>query len=204
MGSSDGVGGRARERVLNRVARVRTGAGDLEVRGGGQDLTLSTVSGAIALTTAAPLRRALVETVSGRVAIATSLEPGSTLTADEAAEGRIDEIAAAPAALRNAVRGLSDAQLDTPYRDGGWTPRQKAWVDAFSVFALMFFLGVLLYGGVESTKYALEYGERSYSAWRPYMAPIKLVMCFGILLMLLQAIATFFKDWAEARGEPIA
>ena len=63
-----------------RVARVRTGAGDLEVRGGGQDLTLSTVSGAIALTTAAPLRRALVETVSGRVAIATSLEPGSTLT----------------------------------------------------------------------------------------------------------------------------
>lgn len=36
----------------------------------------------------------------------------------------IDEIAAAPAALRNAVRGLSDAQLDTPYRPGGWTVRQ--------------------------------------------------------------------------------
>ncbi len=36
----------------------------------------------------------------------------------------IDEIAAAPAALREAVRGLDDAQLDTPYRDGGWTLRQ--------------------------------------------------------------------------------
>jgi len=29
-----------------------------------------------------------------------------------------------PANLRAAVRGLSDAQLDTPYRDGGWTVRQ--------------------------------------------------------------------------------
>ncbi|MCI0451994.1 MAG: putative metal-dependent hydrolase [Candidatus Latescibacteria bacterium] len=36
----------------------------------------------------------------------------------------IDEIAACPAALRNAVRGFDDAKLDTPYRDGGWTVRQ--------------------------------------------------------------------------------
>ncbi|MFI5120490.1 MAG: YfiT family bacillithiol transferase [Thermoanaerobaculia bacterium] len=39
---------------------------------------------------------------------------------------RIAEIAAAPAALRNAVAGLSDAQLETPYRPGGWTVRQVA------------------------------------------------------------------------------
>jgi hypothetical protein len=39
---------------------------------------------------------------------------------------RIDEIAAAPAALRKAVAGLDDAQLDTPYRPGGWTVRQVA------------------------------------------------------------------------------
>ncbi len=36
----------------------------------------------------------------------------------------IDEIAACPAALRNAVRGFNDEKLDTPYRDGGWTVRQ--------------------------------------------------------------------------------
>ena len=43
-----------------------------------------------------------------------------------AAERRvaIDDIAAAPANLRAAVRGLSDAQLDTPYRPEGWTVRQ--------------------------------------------------------------------------------
>jgi hypothetical protein len=33
----------------------------------------------------------------------------------------IDEIAAAPERMRKAVAGLSPAQLDTPYRDGGWT-----------------------------------------------------------------------------------
>ena len=37
---------------------------------------------------------------------------------------RIDSIAALPAQLRKAVTGLTDAQLDTPYRPGGWTVRQ--------------------------------------------------------------------------------
>jgi uncharacterized damage-inducible protein DinB len=38
--------------------------------------------------------------------------------------GLVDDIAAAPAAMRAAVAGLSAAQLDTPYREGGWTVRQ--------------------------------------------------------------------------------
>jgi hypothetical protein len=33
-------------------------------------------------------------------------------------------IAHLPTAMRAAVAGLNDAQLDTPYRDGGWTIRQ--------------------------------------------------------------------------------
>jgi uncharacterized damage-inducible protein DinB len=36
----------------------------------------------------------------------------------------IDQLADVPQALRRAVEGLSDAQLDTPYREGGWTVRQ--------------------------------------------------------------------------------
>jgi uncharacterized damage-inducible protein DinB len=36
----------------------------------------------------------------------------------------IDTVAALPRVLRAAVHGLSDEQLDTPYRDGGWTVRQ--------------------------------------------------------------------------------
>jgi hypothetical protein len=36
----------------------------------------------------------------------------------------IDALAEAPAKLRVAVAGLSEQQLDTPYRVGGWTVRQ--------------------------------------------------------------------------------
>lgn len=36
----------------------------------------------------------------------------------------IEQIAGVPASLGAAVKGLTDAQLDTPYRDGGWTIRQ--------------------------------------------------------------------------------
>lgn len=36
----------------------------------------------------------------------------------------IDTIAELPKSLRRAVSGLSESQLDTPYRDGGWTVRQ--------------------------------------------------------------------------------
>ena len=34
------------------------------------------------------------------------------------------DIAELPAKLRAAIAGLNDQQLDTPYRDGGWTVRQ--------------------------------------------------------------------------------
>ncbi len=51
------------------------------------------------------------------------LERKSQLTPDER-RAAIDALAATPAQLRAAVRGLSDAQLDTPYRPEGWTVRQ--------------------------------------------------------------------------------
>ncbi|MFI5164322.1 MAG: YfiT family bacillithiol transferase [Bacteroidia bacterium] len=36
----------------------------------------------------------------------------------------ISEIEKLPSQLRNAVKGLNEAQLNTPYRDGGWTVKQ--------------------------------------------------------------------------------
>ncbi|APU28785.1 C4-dicarboxylate ABC transporter permease [Ectopseudomonas alcaliphila JAB1] len=103
--------------------------------------------------------------------------------------------------------GAYSMQLDAHVRMdlaySHWSPRTRAVVDAITVFMLIFYLVLLLIGGISSTEYALEYQETSYSAWSPYMAPIKLVMCFGILLMLLQAIATFFKDLYAARGETL-
>jgi len=50
-------------------------------------------------------------------------EPAGRIPAAERS-GFLDSIASTPARLRAAVAGLSDAQLDTPYREGGWTVRQ--------------------------------------------------------------------------------
>jgi hypothetical protein len=43
---------------------------------------------------------------------------------EEQKKTSLDDIAGAPATLRSVVTGLSEAQLDTPYRPGGWTVRQ--------------------------------------------------------------------------------
>ena len=95
----------------------------------------------------------------------------------------------------------TNVRMDLFY--GGWTDRKKAWFDAFSILLLIFYLGVLLYGAIDSTTYSLQYNERSPTAWRPLLWPIKIIMCVGIFLMLLQAISEFFKDIAKLKGKEI-
>jgi uncharacterized damage-inducible protein DinB len=46
------------------------------------------------------------------------------MTTTEHRSAKIARIAACPPVVRSAVEGLSDEQLDTPYREGGWTVRQ--------------------------------------------------------------------------------
>ena len=56
----------------------------------------------------------------------------------------VEAIAAAPRELRLAVHGLTDAQLDTPYRPDGWTVRQlvhhvaDSHMNAYGRFRLAF------------------------------------------------------------------
>jgi TRAP-type mannitol/chloroaromatic compound transport system permease small subunit len=89
-------------------------------------------------------------------------------------------------------------RMDVLY--GTWSPKKRATVDVFTVLCLIFYLVVLLAGGISSTQYSLEYGQRNYSAWAPPVAPVKIIMVIGIFLMLLQSIATFFKDIARMKG----
>lgn len=94
----------------------------------------------------------------------------------------------------------SNVRMDLFY--GEWSDRKKAWMDCFTVLFLLVYLVVLLWGGIESTLYSFKYGgERSPTAWRPYLWPIKVAMCIGIFLMLLQAISELFKDILRLRGE---
>lgn len=116
----------------------------------------------------------------------------------------------------------SNVRMDLLY--GNWSNRRKAAIDTMTVLFLMFYLGVLLYGGLSSLAYSFGYWgtdpiafftglvtgaeeigrmERSSTAWRPYIWPIKLIMVIGVFLMLLQAISELFKDILRLRGEEI-
>ena len=95
----------------------------------------------------------------------------------------------------------SHVGMDLAY--GRWSPRTKAIVDVVTIFMLFTYLFFLLYGGISSTNYAIQYSETSYSSWSPYMAPIKIVMVIGIFLTLLQATSIFIKDLAVALGRPL-
>ncbi|WP_299504544.1 TRAP transporter small permease subunit [uncultured Roseobacter sp.] len=117
-----------------------------------------------------------------------------------------------------AVQLGANVRMDLFYHN--WSVRKKAWFDAFTVLLLIFYLGILLYGGLGSTAYSLGYWgqeplsyfaglltgaeeigrlERSSTAWRPYIWPIKAVMIVGFFLMLLQAISELIKDIATLR-----
>lgn len=125
----------------------------------------------------------------------------------------------------------SNVRMDLFY--GGWTTRTKAFIDAVTVLFLMFYLGVLLYGAVSSMAYSLGYFglepftffgellgtlftegleaakakigylERSSTAWRPFLWPVKSILCFGVFLMLLQCLAELFRDIGRLRGVEI-
>jgi TRAP-type mannitol/chloroaromatic compound transport system permease small subunit len=86
---------------------------------------------------------------------------------------------------------------------GRWGARRQALSDLLTAPLLLIYMVFLFTGGLSGSKYALKYGQVNYTPWGPPLAPIKIVMTLGILLMLLQVIATFFKDLAKARGKDL-
>ena len=84
-----------------------------------------------------------------------------------------------------------------------FSEKNKARMDAFTSIFLFFYLVTLLYGSISSLNYTLETNQRLFTAWRPYVWPIKSLMTFGILLMLLQTLSMFFKDLYRIRGKKI-
>lgn len=93
----------------------------------------------------------------------------------------------------------SNVRMDLLY--GEWDNHRKAQIDAITIIFLIIYLIFMIWGGWESFMYSLSYGgERSSSIWRPYIWPIKLIMLFGLSLMLLQSISEFFKDILRIKG----
>jgi TRAP-type mannitol/chloroaromatic compound transport system permease small subunit len=100
------------------------------------------------------------------------------------------------------LREDDHVRMDLLY--AAWPARRKAGTDLVTGAALIFFLVMLQIGGIASLIYAFQYWEKGFSAWAPYMWPVKVVINIGLFLTLLQAIAIWLKDLARVRGEPIA
>ncbi len=81
--------------------------------------------------------------------------------------------------------------------------RRRAVTDVITILFVIFYLGVLFWGGLSSTNYAITYNQKNYSAWGPPLWPIKVIMTFAIFMMLLQCISALIKDVSIARGKPI-
>jgi TRAP-type mannitol/chloroaromatic compound transport system permease small subunit len=82
-----------------------------------------------------------------------------------------------------------------------WSPKNKALADILTFTIVMLYLVTLVLGGIISLEYSIQYKQKSYSSWAPPVTPIKIIMLFGMLLMILQVIAEFFKDLAKVRGK---
>jgi TRAP-type mannitol/chloroaromatic compound transport system permease small subunit len=125
----------------------------------------------------------------------------------------------------------ANVRMDLFYAE--WSHKKKAWVDSFTVLLLLFYLCVLIDGALNSLAYSLGYFgtdtlsfywhlitsfvlggpeavqdvlgyiERSPTAWRPVLWPIKLIMIIGFSLMLMQSISELLKDIARIKGEEI-
>jgi uncharacterized damage-inducible protein DinB len=113
------------------------------------------------------------------------------LAAGERAQ-RIHAIAATPAQLRLAVSGLSDEQLDTPYRPGGWTVRQTvhhvadSHINAFTRFRL---------GLTEDNPTIKPYNEKAWSELPDMRLPI------DVSIRLLEAL---HERWVHLLGSVAA
>ena len=53
---------------------------------------------------------------------------------------------------------------------------------------------------ITSLQYTIQTKQKLFTAWAPYVWPIKSLMLIGILLMLLQAFSMLFKDIAKIKG----
>ncbi len=94
---------------------------------------------------------------------------------------------------------LTDDHVRMDLFYGRLSENGKAKMDVFTSFFLVFYLITLLIGSITSLIYTLETNQKLFTAWAPYVWPIKVIMLFGILLMLLQSISMFFKDVAKIR-----
>ena len=98
---------------------------------------------------------------------------------------------------------LTDDHVRMDLFYGRLSKKGKAKMDIFTSFFLIFYLAILFFGSITSLIYTIETKQKLFTAWAPYVWPIKTLMLIGILLMLLQAFSSLFKNIANVKNRKI-
>ena len=98
---------------------------------------------------------------------------------------------------------LTDDHVRMDLFYGKLSKKGKAKMDIFTSFFLIFYLAILFFGSITSLIYTIETKQKLFTAWAPYVWPIKTLMLIGILLMLLQAFSSLFKNIAHLKNKKI-
>ena len=85
-----------------------------------------------------------------------------------------------------------------------WSPKKRAVADLATFSLLALYIVVYLMGGIPNAMRAVRVGERSMTMWGPPLAPIKIILVVGAVILLLQGIACFIRDISIVRGKPIS
>jgi TRAP-type mannitol/chloroaromatic compound transport system permease small subunit len=84
-------------------------------------------------------------------------------------------------------------------------PKKVQLVLRLITFWLIFvpFVGAFTYAATIYAAHSWSVWEHSWSAWKPPLYPYKTIMPVGMVLLLLQGIANFFREYYELKGEKI-
>ena len=116
--------------------------------------------------------------------------------------GAISAIAEFPEMLRNAVEGLDSAQLNTPYREGGWTVRQLVHHVADSHMNAFIRMRLAL---TEDWPTIKPYDEKAWATLHDSAAPVEwslelIESLHARWVMLLQSLSE--EQWARGYKHP--
>lgn len=88
-------------------------------------------------------------------------------------------------------------KMDVVY--GGLPPRIKAILDLITVPLFFFFCAGLIWGGYEMAHFSVQMGERTASIWHPPLYPLRIAFVVATILLLLQGVAKFIRDFLRVR-----
>ena len=118
-------------------------------------------------------------------------------------EGALRDLSELPENLRNALHGLDAAQLDTPYREGGWTVRQLTHHVADSHMNAFLRVKKAL---TEDAPLIMEYDEKHWAELPDTVAPVEwslelIESLHARWVLLLQALNA--AEWQRTFVHPV-